>query len=78
MQDRMRNVEEFARYATDMIVLMEQDQRRVDESLQRLDESVQQLREPGARRDETLQRMLQAMAVIQADIVRIDRTHGGE
>ena len=41
----MRNVEEFARYATDMIVLMEQDQRRVDESLQRLDESVRRTQE---------------------------------
>lgn len=78
MQDRMRNVEEFARYATDMIVLMDEDQQRTNEALERLNEAVQQLRESSGRRDETLQRMLQAMAVIQADIVRIDQTHGGE
>ncbi len=91
MQERMRNVEEFTQYATDMIILMEQDQRRVDESLRRLDESlqrleesvrrtnesVQQLGESGTRRDETLQRMLQAMAVIKANTARIDQTDGG-
>ena len=96
MEERMRNMEEFARYAADMIVMINEDQRRMSEtirrmagtvrqlaeSVQQLAESVQQLAESvqemdaaARRRDELLQQMLQAVAVIQADIVRIDETH---
>ncbi len=81
MEERIRNIEEFAQYATDMIVIMDEDQRamraslrRLRESVERLEESMQRLEENEARRDEVLQRMLQAVAVIQADIVRIDET----
>jgi peptidoglycan hydrolase CwlO-like protein len=88
MEERIRNIEEFAQYATDMIVIMDEDQRamraslrrlresveRLEESMQRTEESMQRLEENEARRDEVLQRMLQAVAVIQADIVRIDET----
>ncbi len=105
MEDRIGNLEEFTRYATDMIALIDEDQkrtraavermieavrrmneavRRMDEAVQRTDEAVRgtdeavrQLQDSSARRDETLQRMMQAMAVIQADIVRIDQTHDG-
>ena len=89
MEERMRNMEEFARYAADMIVMINEDQRRMSEtirrmagtvrqlaeSVQQLAESVQEMDAAARRRDELLQQMLQAVAVIQADIVRIDETH---
>ena len=68
MEQRMRNVEEFALYAADMIVTMEEDQRRMEQNQRRMEEDQR-------RRDELLQRMLQAVAAIQADIIRIDETH---
>ncbi len=82
MEERIRNFEDFTRYATHMIVLMEEDRlatqeaiRRQGESMRRLDESIQRLDENAVRRDEVMQLMLQAVAVIQADVVRIDETH---
>jgi uncharacterized membrane protein (DUF106 family) len=71
----MRNVEEFALYAADMIVTMEEDQRRMEQNQRRMEEDQRRMEEAQRRRDELLQRMLQAVAAIQADIVRIDETH---
>ena len=82
MEERIRDFVDFARYATDMIVLMEGDRlatqeamRRLEESMRRLEESMRRLDENAARRDEVMQRMLQSVAVMQAEIVRIDETH---
>ena len=38
-------------------------------------EELHLLEQSGRRRDELIQQMLQAVAVMQADIVRIDETH---
>ena len=67
MEERIRNIEEFAQYATEMIVLMEEDRRATREAIRRLDEN-------SARRDELLQRILRTVAVMQADIIRIDES----
>ena len=50
-------------------------QRRMEEDLQYFDEELHLLEESGRRRDELLQQLLQGVAVMQADIVRIDETH---
>ena len=89
MEERIRDFVDFARYATDMIVLMEGDRRatqeamrRLEESMRRLEESMRRLEEStrrldgnANRRDEVMQRLLQSVAVMQAEIVRIDETH---
>ena len=61
MQERIRNLENFAQIATQWAIEMEESQQRI-EAAQR-------------RRDELIQQMLQAVAVMQAEIVRIDETH---
>ena len=82
MEERMRNMEEFARYTADMLAMIDEDQRRIAESIRQVIESVQQITESmqqmdaaAERRAELLQRVVQAVTVIQADIVRIDETH---
>ena len=54
---------------------MEENQRRMEEDLQYFDEELHLLEESGRRSDELLQQLLQGVAVMQADIVRIDETH---
>ena len=67
MEERIRNIEDFAQYATEMIILMEGDRRATREAIRRLDEN-------SARKDELLQRILHTVAVTQADIIRIDES----
>ncbi len=61
MQERIRNLENFAQIATQWAREMEESQQRIENSQR--------------RRDELMQQMLQAVAVMQAEIVRIDETH---
>jgi uncharacterized membrane protein len=75
MEERVSNLEEFARYVTDMIALMDEDQRRMAEAIRQMNEAIRQMNEAAERRSELLQRMAQAITIIQADIVRIDQTH---
>ena len=75
MEDRIRRLEDFAQIATTLAVEMESAQRRMEAAQLRMEESQRQMEESQRRRDELLQQMLQAVAVIQADIVRIDETH---
>ncbi len=67
MQERLRRYDEFARYATEMIVLMEEDRRRMNETIRRLDENDE-------RREEIMKGLLQTVTLMQADIVRLDET----
>ena len=67
MEDRIRNLENFALVSVEIHRLMEESQRRMEESLRRIEESQRQ-------RDEVMDRMAQAIALIQADIVRIEET----
>jgi hypothetical protein len=82
MEDRIRRLENFAQLATTLAVEMEAAQRRMEaaqlrmeESQRRMEESQRQMEESQRMRDELLEQMLQAVAVIQAEIVRIDETH---
>ena len=75
MEDRLKNLENFAQIATELAVEMEESQRRSDERLRFVDESLRLVEESQHRRDELLQRMAQTVAVMQAEIVRIDETH---
>jgi hypothetical protein len=61
MQDRIRALEDFAQIAAQWAQEMEQSQQRIEASQR--------------RRDELMQQLLQAVAVMQAEIVRIDETH---
>ena len=79
MQERIKNSEDFARYATEMIVLMEDDRKKTEETLRvlresvhQLGESVQRLGENDQRREEVMEGLLKTVTLIQADIVRID------
>ena len=47
----------------------------MEEDIQYFDEEYQFMEESWQRTDELLQQLLQAVAVMQADIVRIDETH---
>ena len=78
-QERIKNFEDFARYATEMIVLMEDDRKKTEETLRVLRESVhqlggsvQRLGENDQRREEVMEGLLKTVTLIQADIVRID------
>ena len=75
MEDRLRNLENFAQIATELAVEMEESQRHSDERLRFVEESLRLVEESQHRRDELLQRMAQTVAVMQAEIVRIDETH---
>ncbi len=68
MEDRVRNLENFAQLSADFAVMMEENLRRMEENQRRMEEDQR-------RRGELLERLLQAVAVIQAEIVRIDETH---
>ena len=61
MQERIRNLENFAQIATQWAREMEDSQQRIEASQM--------------RRDELIQQLLQAVAVMQAEVVRIDETH---
>ena len=58
MPDRLRNLENFAQIATQWAIEMEESQQRIEASQR--------------RRDELIRQMLQTVAVMQAEIVRID------
>ena len=61
MQERIRALEDFTQIAAQWALEMEESQQRIEASQR--------------RRDELMQQMLRAVAVIQAEIVRIDETH---
>lgn len=68
MQDRIRNLEEFAQLSARLSSLMESSQRRLEENQRRMEEEQR-------ARDDLLQQIMQSVAIMQADIVRIDETH---
>lgn len=81
MEERMRNMESFAHLSVEIHLLMEESQRRMEDSYRRMEESqrrmeetLRQVEESQRQRDEVMDRMAQAIALIQADIVRIDET----
>jgi peptidoglycan hydrolase CwlO-like protein len=89
MQDRIDNLENlmrlYADFAEQMAATQErldasqrrmsQNQQRIAENLQQIAENQQYLDESQRRTGDLIQQILQAVAVMQADIVRIDETH---
>ena len=89
MEDRVRNLESLMELSNILAQEMVESQKRLDvsqqqmadnqlriaENLQHIAENQQWLAESQIRKDELLQQLLQAVAVMQADIVRIDETH---
>ncbi len=80
MQDRIRALEEFEQISTTLSLQVEASQRRMSarqarmEEWQRQAEEDQQLAEESLHRiSELVQQLVQAVAVMQADIVRIDQ-----
>ena len=81
MEERKRNLEKVAQISVEIRRLMEDSEpqmaeslRRLDVSLRRLDGPMRPVEEIQRQRDEMMDRMAQAIAPIQADIVRIDET----
>lgn len=81
MEERLRNLERFSLISVEIHRLMEESQRRMEESYRRMEESqrrmeetLRQVEESQRQRDEVMDRMAQAITLIQADIVRIDET----
>ncbi len=52
-----------------------ENQRQIAENLQRIDENLEYLGESQDRINDLLRQVMQAIALMQADIVRIDETH---
>ena len=75
MEDRIAHLESLAQMSVNLHRIME-DHMIAMEERQRQSEEWQRRTEEGQRqRDELLRQLLQAVAVMQADIVRIDETH---
>ena len=88
MEERIRALEDFSQISTALAIQVEESQRRMSarqarmeenqrrtEERQRQVEEDQQLAEESLRRTaELVQQLIQAVAVIQAEIVRIDET----
>ena len=66
-QERIRAYEEFARAATQMLIKLEEGQQRLQASMRRLEENDRE-------RKEALAAVIKALAMVQADIVRIDES----
>ena len=64
MQERLKAFEEFSKFATEMILLMEEDRKKTDEVLRRLTESMAQLGDNDQRREQAMNGLLKAVAVI--------------
>ena len=75
MQERIRNLEDFAQLSAKMTELIDSAQRRMEERQQRMEVDNRRMEEDQRRRDELLQQILRSVAVMQAEIVRIDETH---
>ena len=74
MEERIRNLERFSLFSVEIHRLMEESQRQMEDHQRQMDESLRRVQESQRRRDEVMDRMAQAIALIQADIVRIDET----
>ena len=89
MEDKISSLESFAQLSMTMLRIinehmdaMDERQRQADERQRqseewqrRAEENQRQAEERQQERDALLRQLLQAVAVMQADIVRIDETH---
>lgn len=82
MEDRISRLESLNQLSVNMtrIIMdhmdaMDERQRQNEEWLRQVEERQRQAEERQIQRDQLLQQMLNTVAVMQADIVRIDETH---
>ena len=89
MQDRVRNLEMIAELQSRVTEMLQQrhvwmaesqrrmaeNQRRIAENLREIHEDLQQLQETEEEHAALTQQLAQAVALLQADVVRIDETH---
>ncbi len=75
MAEHQRRMENSQRRMAENQLQISESIRRIFETLETIEQDHKYLAESGRRRDELLQQLLQAVAVMQADIVRIDETH---
>ena len=82
MEDRISRLESLNQLSVNMtrIIMdhmdaMDERQRQNEEWLRQVEERQRQAEERQIQRDQLLQQMLHTVAVMQADIVRIDETH---
>lgn len=82
MKDRVSRLESLnqlsvnmTRIINDHMDAMDERQRQTEEWLRQVEERQRQAEERQIQKDQLLQQMLQTVAVMQADIVRIDETH---
>ena len=83
MEQRLEDLENFADLSRQMTAIIERRQARTEENLRLMADlnrqvalTISELAEDQRASDEILQKMIQAVAVMQAEIVRIDETHG--
>ncbi len=75
MDESQRQMRENHRRMAENHLRIMENIRQIEEDLRQVDENQHLIAESQQRRDELLQQVLQALAVMQADIVRIDETH---
>ena len=75
MEDRISSLESLTQMSMTMLRIMNEHMDAMDERQRQAEENQRLAEERQRERDELLQQMLQAVAVMQADIVRIDETH---
>ena len=82
MEDRISNLQSFAQLSMTMLRIMnehmdamDERQRQAEENQRQAEENQRQAEERQRERDALLNQLVQAVAVMQADIVRIDETH---
>ena len=75
MEDRISSLESAVQLSVTMQRILNEHMNSMDERQRQTDEWQREAEERQRQRDELMQQLLQAVAVIQADIVRIDETH---
>ena len=68
IEERVNNLENVSQLSLRLLRIMEENVRSLEQEQRRV-------REQQQRRDEVMQQLIQAVAMMQADIVRIDETH---
>ena len=75
MEDRMARIELLMEASAHLNETMLRNQERLHQNNRRIDENNRLIEEDLAEAKELLQQLLQGVAVMQADIIRIDETH---
>ena len=75
MEDRISSLESLTQLSITMTRILNEHMNAMDERQRQAEENQRLAEERQRERDELLEQLVQAVAVMQADIVRIDETH---